>query len=135
MLLRGRLRDTGSWRSPDAKRRRDFPGFRHLQEVLEVAIFGKDIGERLFHHIICGCGNESGVLIDQERSRVSEPYGCADLADLGNFEQWHWSLLRVLNQAIFLRAIMRCAVAAISLARALQSAAGNSKRRRTSSMV
>jgi hypothetical protein len=35
-----------------------------LQEVLEVAILREDISKRLFHDIIGGCFDESGVLID-----------------------------------------------------------------------
>jgi hypothetical protein len=36
-----------------------------LRRILEVAVFREDTGERFVHNIVCGCVDESGVLIDR----------------------------------------------------------------------
>ena len=50
--------------STDAQRGGNLLGLWRLQKVLKVAVFREDIVERLVHHIVGGCVDESGVLID-----------------------------------------------------------------------
>ena len=51
----------------------DLLRLRRLQEVLKVAIFGEDIGERLLDDIVGGCVDEGGILIDLCSGCVGEP--------------------------------------------------------------
>jgi hypothetical protein len=63
-LLSSRLRCLGSRALPYPQCRCNLPGFRGLEEVLEVAVFAEDIGEGLFDDIIGASADECSVLID-----------------------------------------------------------------------
>jgi hypothetical protein len=110
-------------------------GIGGLQVVLEVTIFGEDVVQRLVDDVVGSGMDERRVLIDQV-AFVSSKRTNAVIWRL-----WMTSssgivfLLGVCIQAIFCRVIMRCAVRAISCARARFNVLGTSKRRRTSSMV
>src|SRR5664279_1161219 len=52
------------WAFADTQRGSDLVGLWRLQKVLKVAVLREDIVERLVHHIVGGCVDESGVLID-----------------------------------------------------------------------
>ena len=72
----------GSRDLTNPQRRCNLPGFRGLEEVLEVAVFAEDIGESLLDNIVSTSPNEGGILIDLGSGRVREPNGCANLTGL-----------------------------------------------------
>src|ERR1700726_1193922 len=62
-LLR-RVLTVPAWTSTDTQCGGDLLGLRRLQKVLKVAVLREDIVERFVHNIVCGCVDESGVLVD-----------------------------------------------------------------------
>jgi hypothetical protein len=73
-------------RSADAKGSCNLPGFWSLEEVLEVAVFAEDVGERLFDDIVGASAYEVSVLIDLSCGCVGQPNRRADLTGLNDFE-------------------------------------------------
>ncbi len=67
----------------DAQSGSNLLGLRRLQKVLKVAVLREDIVERLVHNIVCGCVDESGILIDLCGGGLVEPNRSTDVADSG----------------------------------------------------
>jgi hypothetical protein len=51
-----------------------------------VAVLREDIVERLVHNIVCGCVDESGVLIDLLGGGLIQPNGSTDVAGVVDFK-------------------------------------------------
>ena len=71
-LLRWARYSTVGRRFSDTESAGNLGGLRSLEEVLEIAVFGKDVVEGLVYNIVCRCVNESGILIDLSRSCLIE---------------------------------------------------------------
>src|SRR5271157_1814372 len=74
------------WAFTDAQRRGDLLGLWRLQKVLEVAVLREDIVERLVDHIVGGCVDESGVLIDLLGGGLVQPNRSTDVAAQVDFK-------------------------------------------------
>jgi hypothetical protein len=57
-----------------------------LQKVLKVAVFREDIVESLVHHIVGGCVDKSGILIDLFGGRFVQSNGSTDVPALVDFK-------------------------------------------------
>jgi hypothetical protein len=69
------LRDTGGSRSP--------------KELLEVAVLGKDVGQRLVHDLICRGVEEGCVLVNLFGGGYVKANRRIDVAGLNNLKQRH----------------------------------------------
>src|ERR1017187_9005331 len=74
------------WAFTDAQRRGDLLGLWRLQKVLKVAVLREDIVERLVHHIVGGCVDEGGVLIDLLGGGLVQPNRSTDVAAQVDFK-------------------------------------------------
>src|ERR1700739_252926 len=92
-LSRRLLCDFRSRWSANSQRGGDFLCFGRLQELLKVAVFREDIGERLLHHFIGGSVDEGGILIDLCSGRIGQPNRGAEVTGWDDFKQWHCVLL------------------------------------------
>jgi hypothetical protein len=64
-------------------------GFWSAQEILEVAVFGEDVAERLVHDFIRRRVKKCRVLVDENGGRFIEPDAGGNLSGLNDFKQWH----------------------------------------------
>src|SRR5258708_17538757 len=64
----------------DTQRGSDLLSLWRLQKVLEVAVLREDIVERLVHNIVCGCMDESGILINLFGGGLVQPNRSTDVA-------------------------------------------------------
>jgi hypothetical protein len=68
-------------------------GFRGPKVLLEVAVLGKDIGERLVYHIVSGDVEKRGVLVDLLGGSLVEADSSGNLMGLNDLKQRHIKLL------------------------------------------
>ena len=80
------------WHAANAKALWNVSGFRSSQEILEVAVLSKDVAECLVHDFIGRSVKKCRVLVDQNGGGFIEPDAGGNLADLGDFKQWHLGL-------------------------------------------
>jgi hypothetical protein len=73
----------------DTKALRRAGGFRGPKVLLEVAVFGKDIGQRLVYHIVSGDVEERGVLVDLLSGGLVKADRGGNLVGLYDFKQRH----------------------------------------------
>jgi hypothetical protein len=72
-------------RPTHTQRGRNPLGFRRLQELLKVAVFLEDIGERLLNYIDGGSADKCRKLIDSSCSQIRQSNGRANAAVLRGF--------------------------------------------------
>src|ERR1700730_5957061 len=80
-----------SGRLANAQRRCDLLRLWRLQEVLTVALFGKDIGEGMVDTIVGTIMDEGGIRIELSSGRVSELDRSSYVSGLDPFKKWHCS--------------------------------------------
>src|SRR5271168_1865411 len=85
-LLSCRLYCFWSRHFSDAKCGSDLSCLRRLQELLEVTIFGENIGQSLLNYIVGASTNESRILINLCGGCIGEANRGADLFGLDYFE-------------------------------------------------
>jgi hypothetical protein len=83
-LIRRRVR-----RMPDTEALWNLRSALAPQEVLEVAILGKHVRERLVHDFVCRGVQKGRVLIDLGCGGLVEPDRRADPSRLIDLKQWH----------------------------------------------
>jgi len=73
----------------DTKALRRASGSRGPKVLLEVAVLGEDVGERLVYHIVSGDVEECGVLVDLLGGGLVEADRGGNLVSLNDLKQRH----------------------------------------------